>query len=186
MTDSILSITIRDPEHPCMPYERTGHSFWVQIFHCDFTPLFWKGVTYLNYLLDTRGKSNGFIHGQIKVPPGSYLIRAFATCKNVVTDFAMVEVGCDKTVCVNLLPTTVDYCLARAVVGIIGGTVDPPGGDDSVKKLHPKEANEAVKAIDALREKLPKDPLPPPPTLEELEKLEGQLKRKLESTKPKQ
>ena len=35
MADSTLSITVRDPEHPCAPYQRTGHSFFVQIWHCD-------------------------------------------------------------------------------------------------------------------------------------------------------
>jgi hypothetical protein len=45
MADSTLSITVRDRLHPCAAVPGTTvHSFKAQIFHCDGTPLFWKGV----------------------------------------------------------------------------------------------------------------------------------------------
>jgi hypothetical protein len=169
MADSKISVLIRDPEHPCAPYERTRHSFRVDIFNCDFTPLHWKGVTYQGVPLNVKGKKGGFIHGQFDVPPGCYIVRAYGRCKNVVTEMAMIGVGCDETACVSLLPTTVRYCLVRTVVGVLGGTVDPPAGEESVRKIFPKEADAVVRAINALVEKLPKDNIPSPPTIEQLE-----------------
>jgi hypothetical protein len=55
------------------------------------------------------------------------------------------------------------------VVGVLGGTVDPPAGEESVRKIFPKEADAVVRAINALIEKLPKDDIPSPPTIEQLE-----------------
>ena len=70
MADSILSITIRDTEHPCAPYQTTRHTFLVQIFNCDGKPLFWKGVNYGKpFPLDVPGEKGGRIHAQVKVPP---------------------------------------------------------------------------------------------------------------------
>ncbi len=116
MADSILSIIIRDTEHPCAPYQSTGHTFLVQIFHCDGKPLFWKGINYGKpFPLDVRGEKGGFIHAQVKVPPGCYLVRGIASCKNVVTDWAWVGVGCDQTVCVNLVPPSVIHCINRVI-----------------------------------------------------------------------
>ena len=169
MADSIMSITIRDSRHPCAPYHSTGHSFRVVIYHCDGTPLFWKGVNYAKpgVWLDTRGAMRGFIHAQLKVPPGCYLVRAYAQCGNVVSDWAYVGVGCDQTVCVNLVIPTLLHCVLRMVTGLRTGTIDK----EMVAQIMPREVQEAVDALNRVADKLPKDlQLPVPPTKEEIEK----------------
>ncbi len=168
MVDSIISIMIRDPVHPCGPYDRTGHSFRVDIFNCDFTPLFYKGITYNNFPLNVKGKKGGSIHRQIRVPPGFYLIRGHARCHNVVTEWAMVQVGCGTTVCVNLLPTSIHYCLLRTVGAILA--------TDQVKKIYAKEADEVVRAINKLLKRMPRTLMPAPPTAKQLEELENEEK----------
>lgn len=188
MADSILSITIRDSNHPCAPYQSTPHSFRVEIYHCDGTPLFWKGVNYgaTGVWLDTRGAKRGFIHAQVKVPPGCYLVRAHAKCKNVVSDWAYVGVGCDQTVCVNLVIPTLLHCVLRTITGLLLSTVDPPEGEEMVVKIMPREVKEAVKALNKVADKLPKDlQLPVPPTKKEIEKIakEPKLKSKRKSLK---
>jgi len=181
MSDSILSITIRDTAHPCAPYQSTRHTFFVQIFHCDGKPLFWRGVNYSKpFPLDVPGEKGGRIHAQIKVPPGCYLVRGIAACKNVVTDWAWVGVGCDQTVCVNLVPPSVINCINRVVAGLKLGTVDPPKeGEAPVAKIMPKEVKEAVEILKKITDKLPRDPqLPEPPTVDDIMKIIGQLKEK--------
>ncbi len=180
MADSILSIIIRDTRHPCAPYQSTRHSFYVSIFTCDMKPLHWSGTTYIHYPLNVRGKAGGMIHAQVHVPPGSYLIRAVATCKNVVSDWAWAEVGCGKTVCVNIvIPNAID-CLLRTILGIQAGTVDPPGGEAMIRNAMPKEVGEAVEAMQRVVEKLPRSVLPPPPTLEEIEEMQKKRREKKE------
>jgi hypothetical protein len=171
MADSILSITVRDTEHPCAPYQTTGHTFYVQIFHCDGKPLFWKGANYGRpFPLDVPGEKGGRIHAQVKVPPGTYLVRAIATCKNVVTDWAWVNVGCDQTVCVNLVPPSVLQCINRTLIGLHLGTVDPPkAGEERLAEIMPEEVKEATAVLRRIADKLPKDPrLPAPPTVDEI------------------
>ena len=180
MADSILSIIIRDTRHPCAPYQSTGHSFYVSIFTCDMKPLHWRGTTYIRHPLNVKGKAGGMIHAQVLVPPGSYLIRAVATCKNVVSDWAWAEVGCGKTVCVNIvIPNAID-CLLRTILGIQAGTVDPPGGEAMIRNAMPKEAGEAVEAMQKVVENLPPSRLPPPPTLEEIEEMQKKRREKKE------
>ena len=167
MADSILSIIIRDPTHPCAPYQSTGHSFRVQIFHCDGTPLFWKGVNLgiPGVWLTQPGIRRGRIHAQLKVPPGCYLIRAIAQCKNVVSDWAYVGVGCDQTVCVSLTIPTVRHCIQRVIAGLNFGTLDPPGGEERVADVLPEEVKEATRILKILADKLPPEspefPTPP-------------------------
>lgn len=149
---SKLSITVRDRDHPCAPYFATGHTFRVDIWHCDGTP-FKKG-----YALRER------VHDQIEVPPGSYVIFGHAACNNVLTDIAMVNVGCDQTVCVNLLPTTFRLCLWRAWVGAIFGTASVP-----IKEKIPAEVlGKLVKSIEEGLKHLPKGVFPFELTEEEL------------------
>ncbi len=171
--DSILSITVRDSIHPCAPYQASGHNFYGQIFHCDGTPLRWKGMNYSLFLMQVPGPGGGRIHAQVRVPPGCYLIRAIAPCKNVVTDWTWVGLGCNQTLCVNLVPPTVRHCIQRALLGLLVGTVDPPQrGDEPVAKIMPREVEEAVSVLKRIIEKLPADPkLPTPPTAEELPRL---------------
>jgi len=171
--DSVLSITVRDTVHPCAPCQSTGHTFYAQIFHCDGTPLRWKGVNYLWFPMQVIGPGGGRIHAQVRVPPGCDLIRAVATCKNVVTDWAWVDLGCSQTVCVNLVPPSVIQCINRVVLGLNMGTVDPPQkGDETVAKLMPKEVKEAVETLKRIAEKLPKDPkLPATPAEDEIHRM---------------
>jgi tyrosinase-like protein len=159
--DSCLSVTVRDSHHPCAPYQSTGHSFLVEIYHCDGLPLFWRGIDYgKGVLLQVAGAGGGMIHGKFPVPPGCYLIRAAAPCHNVVTDWAWVNVGCSAKVCVDLVPPMVRHCIRRALTGIALGTAE---GDKTVRDVAPREARSATNALDKLAAKLPEDPLPPPP-----------------------
>ncbi len=177
--DSILSITVRDARHPCAPYETTAHSFFVQIFHCDGTPLFYKGVDYgVPKLLHVRGRKNGRIHGQFRVPPGCYGLRAIATCHNVGTDWAMVNVGCGETKCVSLLPTSLKHCIFRLITGLRLGTAVGRHADAEVKatKAAANETDQAIEALMQIAEKLPDDPLPSPPEID-AEKLEKEVRK---------
>lgn len=177
--DSILSITIRDPNHACAPYESSGHTFFVQIFNCDFRPLFWNGIDYGHPVpLNVKGAKGGNIHAQIRVPPGCYLVRGVASCYNVVTEWAWVEAACGEKVCVNLVPTTIRYCLDRVIIGFNLGTIAPiaPKGlaadsasPQMIAKSMPSEIKVAFDALKKITEKLPTDNLPLPPSLDEIQ-----------------
>jgi hypothetical protein len=172
MADSTLSITIRDTTFPCAPYQSTGHSFLVDIFNCDGLPLSWKGTTYVTFPLDTpAGPLRSLVHGQVGVPPGSYLIRAYSGCKNVVSDWAWVNVGCDQTVCVDIVLPSVRDCIDRVLAGLQLGTVDPPEeGEEKVRDVVPEEEmNRAIEVLNSIAERLTRgERMPPPPTQEEL------------------
>lgn len=171
MADSILSVTVRDTVHPCAPYQSTSHSFFVQIFHCDGKPLFWKGIDFRSFVpLQEAGHGGGGIHGQFKVPPGCYLVRAVATCKNVVTDWAWVNVGCDTTACVDLVPPSVRQCIDRVLLGLQLGTLDPPQeGEQRVADVMPDEVQQAVQLLTRIAERLPEDvQLQNAPTVDEV------------------
>jgi hypothetical protein len=173
MADSTLSITVRDPLHPCAPYRTTAHSFKAQIFHCDGTPLFWKGVNYgSGAWLTDAGAAGGRIHGQFKVPEGCYLVRAVATCKNVIGDWVWVNVGCNETVCVSIVFPTVKDCINRTLAGLLLGTVDPPQEEEkTVKNIMPNEVSQAVQILGRIAERLPREVgLPEPPTVEEIQR----------------
>lgn len=159
--ESCLSVTVRDARHPCAPYRSSDHSFQVEIYHCDGLPLFWNGVSFAGGVpLQVPGAAGGMIHGHFAVPPGCYLVRAVASCHNVVTDWAWVNVGCGATVCVDLVPPTVRHCIERALTGITLGTVDH---EQQVHDLAPREARTATNALKRLAGRLPADPLPAPP-----------------------
>ena len=166
--DSILSVMVRDARHPCAPYESTGHSFFVQIFHCDGAPLFYKGVDFgTPVLLQVPGKRGGRIHGQFRVPPGCYVVRAVAPCNNVLTDWAMVSVGCGEKACVNLLPTSLRHCIFRMISGLtLGSAVGrQAGGEVKAANVAAKETEQALEALMIIADKLPEDPLPQPPKI---------------------
>lgn len=159
--ESCLSVTVRDARHPCAPYRSSDHSFQVEIYHCDGLPLFWDGVSFAGGVpLQVPGAAGGMIHGHFAVPPGCYLVRAAASCHNVVTDWAWVNVGCGATVCVDLVPPTVRHCIERALTGITLGTVDH---EQQVHDVAPREARTATNALKRLAGRLPADPLPAPP-----------------------
>ena len=95
---SELRITIRDMKRPCAPISEDAE-FTVYIFHCD-------REHYLKHPF--KGA-----HTQIEILPGSYLL--FAKNRRVVTDLAMVNVGCNQIVCVNLVPKEVGKYLLEKV-----------------------------------------------------------------------
>jgi hypothetical protein len=129
----------------------------VDVLNCDGTYLTWRGVTYRKYRLRER------IHDQIKVPPGCYIIRAYASCNNVTCELAMVVVGCNETVCVCLLPTGVRTCISRLIEAL-----QLP----EIRQKIPEKVEVAMKVLKEVAEILPKDDFPPPlpATIEELVK----------------
>lgn len=180
MAESTLSITIRDTNHPCSPYRGTyvQEDFAVQILNCDGTSLIWRGVDYSEwFLLDVKGtEEGGYIHGQIKVPEGSYLIRAMTPlCRNVITDWAYVNVCCNETVCVNLVHPSLHQCISRLLPALELSTFGPQPMDaerKTVKEAMPKQVKTAMEALKEIAEKLPEDvQLPTPPTAAEIRKI---------------
>jgi hypothetical protein len=168
MADATLSITVRDENRPCAPYQTTGRSFFLQVFHCDRTPLVWKGVNYggFNVPMEEPGAAGGRIHAQIEVPAGCYLVRAGGQgCGNVPTDWAWVNVGCGETECVDLMLPSVRHCTDRMIIGLLAGAV----GERPVRELIPQEAERAIEVLREIADRLPRDPLPPPPTEEDLQ-----------------
>ena len=110
---SKLNIWVRDTMHPLLPYQSTGHNFRAVILSCEtpITPLDFGAVSNGVFPLTDKGSAGGVIHGGVEVPPGTYLVRAWATCKNVWTSWAWVQVGCGETACVNLLPNRFRQCV---------------------------------------------------------------------------
>ena len=114
--------------------------------------------------MNVKGHAGGLIHTQVKVPPGCYLVRAFAPCHNVVTDWAWVNVGCDRTVCVDLVPPHIFHCIHRLRVALDHGTID----EAPVEQFAPKEIEMAREALDVLAERLPRRGLPDLPAADVL------------------
>ena len=167
MADSRLSITVRDRDHPCAPYQTSRHPFVAQIYHCDGKPLHWKGVDGTKVPLEPVTEGGPRIHGQFPVPPGCYLVRALNPWSNVITDWAWVGVGCDATACVDLLIGPLGHCIHRMMTALrMGGTGD---GDRPVAQMIPKEVQEALEALERIAERLPKERgLPDPPSADEV------------------
>lgn len=157
---SKLSIWVRDTRYPCLPYQSTGHSYYALILTCDLQPLHFGEVKNGWYLLNETGKGGGRIHGQIEVPPGSYIIIGVATCKNIYTDMAMVQVGCDQEVCVNLITKALSTCTGQIIDALkiaqqLGPNYAPssPAGREIPKEV----LSEAIDALEKLKEYIPKD-----------------------------
>ncbi len=163
MGSSELRILIKDPNYPCKPYERTGHWFKVDIMHCNGDFLKWNGIIYRGYPLKRR------IHDQVKVPPGCYVVRAYAPCGNVTTQTAVIQVCCDQIVCVNLLATNPRFCFIVAKLAL------NPEIIANVPREVIANANDAIAKVIG---HLPREVLPEPPEnlvdelLKEAEELE--------------
>ena len=162
MSMSEMSIWVRDANNPCLPYHSTSHSFVALILSCSLKPLSFGKVKDGVVHLDKPGAAGGRVHGQVKVPPGCYIVVAYARCKNVFTNLAYVQVGCDQTVCVNLLPKRVSQCVGELVATIReaqqqGATnysfASPPRKDVPEDVLE-----EAAHALGRLEEALGQDP----------------------------
>jgi hypothetical protein len=170
MADSILSITVRDSDHPCAPYQATNDHFVAQIYHCDHKPLHWKGLDGTKVPLEAVVPDGPQIHGQFPVPPGIYLVRAEATCKNVITDWAWVQVCCNQTVCVNLVASPVVHCINRMIYSLRHGTAGVQ--NVPVWETWPTEALRAAVELRNLVQVLPKEPgpgLPAPAIVDDIE-----------------
>ena len=179
---SKLSIWVRDTAHPCLPYQSTGHSWIAIIWSCDLEPLSFGAVNNGIFPLTEKGKARGKIHGQVDVPPGCYIVVAIATCKNIFTDMAFVQVGCDQTVCVNLIPKRLSTCTGQLIIAlniaaILGSQYSPssPPGEPIPREVIAK----AIAALEELRKYLPWDPVLSafPVTRDELEKMAQEEKK---------
>lgn len=172
---SKLSIWVRDTAHPCLPYQSTGHSWYAVIWTCDLQPLHFGRVKNGFFALTTPGKLGGKVHGQVEVPPGCYLVVAYATCKNVFTDFAMVQVGCNVETCVNLLPKAASTCLGQLVVTLNVAKWLGPGYSPSCpagREIPTEVLSNAITSLEELRKYLPEDTITPRlVSMDELKKL---------------
>jgi hypothetical protein len=174
--DAVLSILVRDSGHPCAPYQSTGDSFYVQIFHCHGLPLVWQGVNYGVFpgvLMTIPGPAGGRVQIDVDVPSGCYLVRALAACKNVVSDWAYVEACCGQTVCANLIIPTVKHCILRMAASLQAATIDPEGGEDLVIDVWPDEVFQATSSLLQIAELLPEDSLefPQAPDVDDIDTL---------------
>jgi hypothetical protein len=148
-----MCIYIRDRVHPADLYDSSSHSYAVSIHEVGSnSPLIWKGMNYNWVWLPFPGEA-GRIAGEFEVPAGTYLVKAFASCWNVVTNLAWVQVADGETVAVNLVPTTVLFCIQSAMIGVTLGTAR----DTPIAKVAAPEAEAFGKAANALMAKLPKE-----------------------------
>lgn len=162
---STLSIWVRDTAHPCLPYESTKHSWLAIIMTCDLQLLNFGSVKNGLFPLTTPGKLGGKVHGQVRVPPGCYIVVGVGTCKNVFTDFAMVQAGCNMETCVNLLPKAASTCLGQIIatikvaqaIGVNNYSFGCPVG----REIPEEVLSNALNSLEKLREFLPEDTVTP-------------------------
>ena len=173
---SRLSIWVRDTAHPCLPYQSTAHTWRAIIWTCDLQPLNFGSVKNGIFDLTDPGALRGKVHGQVAVPPGCYIVVAYASCKNVFTELAMVQVGCNDEACVNLLPKSVSTCLGQLLyafniaqhVGSANYQWSSPAGREVPEEV----LSNAIASLEKLRTYLPEDPITPRiVSLDELKKI---------------
>lgn len=165
-----ICVYIRDKQDPADLYDSSSHFFAVSIHEIGSNkPLCWKGVNYNWVWLPFQGEF-GRVAGEYEVPAGEYLVKGYAMCSNVITHMAWVQVSDGETVSVNLLPTTVAFCLQAATIGVALGTAKVDGKDIPVAKIAPEEAAAFEKAATALAVKLGKETGIPLMSIEELRK----------------
>jgi len=157
--DATISISVRDPFNPCSLYKSTGHSFYVMIWTCNGEPLIYNGVDYgawpPQFLLTETGPAGGRVRGEVRVPPGCYMIAGIAGCKNVFTQIALVDAGCGDEICVNLLMTTFQFCTTLQQLALFGATVDPEPGEERVAEVFPRETRALGAALEDFLMALP-------------------------------
>ena len=132
-------------------------------------PLCWKGVNYNWVWLPFQGEFNR-VAGEYEVPAGTYLVKGYAWCENVVTHVAWVQVNDGETVSANLVPTTVLFCLGAAVIGVALGTAIVQGRPVPIAQIAPEEVRAFENAAMALVARLPKEVGIPLMAVEELHK----------------
>ncbi|HUX06759.1 MAG TPA: hypothetical protein VMX35_05535 [Acidobacteriota bacterium] len=158
---SELSIWIRDTADPCLPYKSTSHSWIAVIWSCGIKPLAFGDVRDGFFPLNVPGAARGRVHGQVKVPPGCYIVFAFSPCKNIFTDMTYVQVGCGETACVNLVTKRFSSCTYQLIKTIdIAAALGKHYKPGSEEKEIPRELlDHAKKALEKLLDFLPDDPV---------------------------
>jgi hypothetical protein len=165
-----ICVYIRDRQHPADLYDSSIHWYAVSIQEIGSnSPLYWKGVNYNWVWLPFNGEF-GKVAGEFEVPAGTYLVKGYAFCSNVVTHVAWVQVNDGETVSVNLVPTTVYFCLHAAKLGAVLGTARVNDKDIPIAKIAPAEVEAFEKAANALAAKLPKEAGMQLMSVEELQK----------------
>jgi hypothetical protein len=173
---SKLSIWVRDTAHPSLPYQSTGHNWVAVILSCDLQPLSYGAVNNGIFELTDKGKAGGRIHGQVDVPPGFYIVLAVATCKNVFTDWTMVQTCCNQEVCANLIPKALSTCTNELIWALniaqflkASYSSSSPAGREIPKEV----VSKAIAALEELRKHIPEDMILPnlPISLDKLMKM---------------
>ncbi len=183
---SKLNIWVRDTAHPCLPYQSTMHTWVAGIFTCDLQPV-WVGLLTEPWSpppVPGEGVKVHRVHQQVEVPPGCYIVLGAAPCKNVYTDFAMVQVGCNEEVCVNLLPKSVSTCSGLLVTALnmakAMGAINYSFGCPAGQEIPERVISSAVESLENLRKYIPEDPITPKlaVVMDELKKAEKGMQQK--------
>ena len=167
-----ICVYVRDVQHPADLYDvqPAWYPLKVSIFEAgSLGPLCWKQVTYTLVPLPYQGEF-GRVAGEFEVPAGTYLVKGFGVCGNVVTQVAWVQVNDGETVSVNLVPTSVLSCVHGAIIGVALGTAIVQNRHVPIAEIAPEEVRAFEKAASALVAKLPKEPGIPLMSVEELRK----------------
>jgi hypothetical protein len=152
-----MCVYVRDTVHPADLYDSSHHWYSVSIHEIgSIGPLIWKGVNYGWLWLPFTGEFNK-IAGEFEVPAGTYLVRGQAFCYNIVTHLAWVQVKDGETVSVNLVPTSVHFCILAARMGVELGTVKVEGKEVPLATIAQAEVDQFLKAAGALAAKLPRE-----------------------------
>lgn len=163
-----ICVYVRDTKHPADLYDSTLHWYAISIHEVGSnSPLCWKGVNYNWVWLPFNGEL-GKVAGEFEVPAGTYLVKGYAFCHNVVTHVAWVQVNDGETISVNLVPTPVSFCLMATTLGAVLGTANVEGKDIPIAKIAPVEVAAFEKAANALAAKLPKEAGMPLMAIDEL------------------
>jgi len=171
-----LNIWVRDTAHPSLPYQSTGHTWLAIILTSDLQSLSYGAVNNGIFALTDSGKAGGKVHGQVDVPPGFYIVFAVATCKNVLTDWAMVQACCNQEACVNLLPKAMTTCVGELLWALqIAQTMQQAYSysSPSGREIPREVVSKTIAALEELCRHLPEDQIMPklPITLDKLKKI---------------
>lgn len=163
-----ICVYIRDTQQPADLYDSSSHWYAVSIHEVGSNnPLHWKGINYSWVWLPFMGEIQR-VAGEFEVPAGTYLVKGYAFCQNVVTHIAWVQVNDGETASVNLVTTATQFCLWAAQVGVALGTARLQGRDIPIIEIAPAEAEAFMTAATKLTAKLPKEAGIAPMTIEDL------------------
>jgi hypothetical protein len=153
MCTATICAFVHEIGQPCRIVDNR-HQWWVHVLHCNGEIVNWCG-------LPVKGVQTECGQAEIRVPPGCYVVCATwspaASATNLgnhLTHCAIVQVGCDEHVCVNLFTPSLHACGHWFLDGIrdsltIHGALTPGG----------VRAAQAVEtAVTAFLRELPADP----------------------------